>query len=380
MRVAALRPWLVTVILVMLPLAAVPAMGQGIEDSYHAQLGHGTGSGMLEKWCALQNFSLEQQGGIEGWAQQRCNDCHIGADWNPEKSFPDCFLCHNGEGFAVTDSGCMNCHVNDTTRRGDLFTAEKDVHIAAGLDCVDCHLRYEDRRSDHQFLKGTAIDTTEPTMEGTLSCTRFCHSSEPHGGGPNGDKLNQHTDKVACETCHIGARPAPALESRSWNVFDDEGAPRTTWRSSGWMPEYKWYDNTGPGLPGAYDQPILGHAERRDVAGARIYPFNPVTVDWFVRQPDAAYHDVITVPEVKAADADGDNTVTVEEMRAVYPGATLITADMNFSISHGVMPGEEAFDCQDCHGRDAWLLDWTKLGYSSDPGGQERHQNSRKKP
>ena len=151
MRVAALRPCLVTVILVMLPLAAVPAMGQGIEDSYHAQLGRGTGTGMLEKWCALQNFSLEQQG---------CNDCHIGADWNPEKSFPDCFLCHNGEGFAVTDSGCMNCHDNDTARRGDLFTPEKDVHIAAGLDCVDCHLRYEDRRSGqgrsyNDFLKSS---------------------------------------------------------------------------------------------------------------------------------------------------------------------------------------------------------------------------------
>jgi methanogenesis multiheme c-type cytochrome len=217
-------------------------------------------------------------------------------------------------------------------------------------------------------------------MEGTMSCTRVCHSSGPHGGGPHGDKLDQHTGKVACETCHTGARPARALESRSWNVFSDQGAPLTTWRASGWMPEHKWYDNTGPGLAGAYDLPILGHAERRDVAGARIYPFNAVTVDWFVKQPDSAYDDVIIVPEVMAADANGDGLVTVGEMQAVYPGATLVTADMNFSISHSVRPKEEAFDCGDCHGGSGWLLDWQKLGYSRDPGGNNGGKEFRKKP
>ena len=364
----------------LLAASAAQTPAAGIEDSYHAQLGHGTGTGMLEKWCALPNFSFERQGGVEGWIEQGCDGCHVGADWYPDKTFPHCFLCHSRESFAVTDSGCMNCHVKDTAKRGDLFTAAADVHVAAGMTCTACHRRYEDKRSDHQFLKGTAIDTTEPTMEGSLSCTRFCHSSEPHQGGPNGGKLNQHTDKVACETCHIGPRPAAALERRSWNVFNEEGAVSTTRRAAGWMPEYKWYDNTGPGPAGAYELPMLGHTERRGVAGARIYPFNPVTVDWFVRTPDAAFHDVIIVPEVKAADADGDGTTSVEEMRAVYPGATLITADMNFSISHGVMPREAAFDCKDCHGRSAWLLDWNQLGYGFDPGGEQPQGQYRKKP
>lgn len=374
-----LRPALIILTLALMGLAR-PAPAQGIEDSYHAQLGRGTGSGMLEKWCAVPNFSFEQQDGIEGWIQQGCGECHVGAGWNPDRSSPNCFLCHRRDDFAVTDGGCMNCHVRDSARRGDLFTAAADVHVAAGFTCTTCHRRYEDRRSDHQFLKGTAIDTTEPTLEGSLSCTRFCHSSEPHRGGPNGGKLNQHTEKVACETCHIGPRPAAALERRSWNVFDDEGVVETIWRDAGWMPEYKWYDNTGPGAAGAYDLPILGHAERRDVAGARIYPFNPVTVDWFVKEPDAALHDVIIVPEVKAADADGDGTTTVTEMQAVYPGATLITADVNFSISHGVMPREAAFDCHDCHGRNAWLLDWGELGYGSDPGGEHQSGPYRRRP
>jgi len=360
-----------TFLLSLLALAAVPVYAGSIGDSYHGQLGYPNGTGMLEKWCALPNFSFDQQGGIEGWSEQSCNDCHVGAEWNPARHFANCYLCHQKNDFEqVAISGCMHCHSKDTAKRGDLFTPETDVHIAAGMLCQDCHLRVTDNRSDHQFLKGSAIDTTEPTMEGTLSCTRFCHSSEPHGGGPNGDKLDQHTDKVACETCHTGARPSWALESRSWNVFDEQGMVKTTKRSAGWFPQYKWYDNTGPGPAGAYDLPILGHSERRDVAGARIYPFNEVTVDWFVKESDSAFDDVIIVPEVKAADADGNGTVTVEEMQKFYPGATLLTRQMNFSISHSVLPKERALNCNDCHGSSAWVFDWSLLGYSKDPGGE----------
>lgn len=369
--------------LILLSLLAgfsAPLQAGGIADSYHGQLGYPNGTGMLEKWCALPNFSFDQQGGIEGWLDQGCGNCHVGADWNTDRSSANCFFCHQKGNFEqVAISGCMHCHSKDTAKRGDLFTAETDVHVAAGMLCQDCHLRFEDKRSDHQFLKGTALDTTEPTMEGTLSCTRFCHSSGPHGGGPNGDKLDQHTEKVACETCHTGARPAAALASRSWNVFDSLGTVKTTKRPAGWFPQYKWYDNTGPGLAGDYDIPILGHDERRDVAGARIYPFNDVTVTWFVKSSDSALDDIIPVPEVKAADANGDGTVTVGEMQAVYPDATLLTRQVSFSINHSVLPVEQALDCHDCHGASGWVLDWSMLGYSEDPGGQSEGPQYRKK-
>ena len=354
-------------------LPAAPALAGIIEDSYHGQLGHGSGSGMLEKWCALPNFSFEQQGGIEGWAQQNCDGCHIGASWNPEKPQADCHLCHDTEEFMQVDlDSCLGCHVKDTAKRGDSFAAMDDVHLAAGLRCHDCHVMARKSFADHQFLKGTAIDTTEPTMEGTLSCTAFCHDPAPHRGKPDGDRLNRHVGKIACETCHTGRRPAAALAARDWTQFSAEGAALTSWREAGWLPEHKWYDNMGAGAAGNYELPILGHSERRNAPGSRIYPFNAVTVSWFVKAPDSALDEVIIVPEVKAADRDGDGTVTLEEMRRVYPGATLQTADMNFSISHSVRPKEAAFDCGDCHGRNGWVLDWDELGYGRDPFGQFR--------
>jgi methanogenesis multiheme c-type cytochrome len=364
-------------------LAGGPAWAGGIEDSYHGQLGHGTGTGMLEKWCALPNFSFEQQGGIEGWTQQSCNGCHVGAAWNPEKPWGNCFQCHSDEDFVTVEmDACLACHVKDTEKRGDLFVAAEDVHIAAGLVCVDCHAMANQTPFDHQFLKGTAIDTTEPTMEGTLSCTSACHDPAPHAGTKDSDRLNRHVAKVACETCHTGTRPAAALAARRWNQFNADGGVQTVKHEPNWLPEHKWYDATGAGAAGDYLLPILGYTERRGAPGARIYPFNAVSVSWFVKSPESAFDDVIIVPEVKAADANGDGTVTLEEMRTVYPQATLLTEDMNFSISHSVLPREAAFGCDDCHGHDGWVLDWAELGYAKDPYGhfQYRVRNPKRSP
>jgi methanogenesis multiheme c-type cytochrome len=364
-------------------------------------MGEGTGIGMLEKWCALPNFSFEDEGGIAGWTAKPCNACHIGSDWNVKGGAAgteaDCTYCHHSS-YPMTVGGklpdedvptiakCMTCHYKDTAKRGDVFDPEAgpevDVHIAAGMLCQDCHERRTDAVSDHQFLKGTAMDTTEPTMKGTMSCTmNGCHLAQPHNADTDkGVEYNAHIARVACETCHTGLRPAKALASRKWNVFklNPDGltsAPLTTKRDAGWLPVHKWYDNTGPGASGDYHLPILGHTERRELAGAKIYPFNPVTVDWFVKKKKSAYDDVIIVPEVKAADrdgfVDGFMTVTVDEMQDVYRKATLLTADMNFSISHSVPHKEMAFKCGDCHGRNGWVLDWKQLGYARDPRGSK---------
>lgn len=72
--------------------------------------------------------------------------------------------------------------------------------------------------------------------------------------------------------------------------------------------------------------------------GAKIYPFNPVAVEWFIKWKNSSLDDVNVPSEVAAADADGDLHVTLDEMRAVYRKAQLVTADMNFSISHSIGP------------------------------------------
>jgi len=376
--------------LVVLPLSIGSAVAAGgVESSYHGQLGYPTGEGMLEKWCALPNFSFDQQNGITGWVAKPCNDCHIGSEWNvkgdDDRADADCTYCHfstypkmvKGQLPASeipTPEKCLICHSKDTAKRGDLFNAEQDVHAAAGMVCQYCHNRMQSDGSDHQFRKGTIIDTTEQTMKGTMSCSD-CHSDKPHVVAiKQGGELNRHVEKVACETCHTGLRPAAALASRKWNEFKEDGSPVTSKWAPGWLPEHKWYDGTGPGEPGNYLLPILRHDERRDALGAKIYPFNAVTVSWFVKSSESDFDDVIPVPKVKAADTNLDRIVTIDEMREQpeYPDATLLTADMNFSITHSVVPKKLAFTCRDCHGRNGWVLNWNQLGYTNDPKGGDK--------
>jgi methanogenesis multiheme c-type cytochrome len=341
-----------------------------VESSYHGQLGKspalggwGNGLGMLEKWCALPNFSLEKQGRIKGWMEQ-CGKCHTSTYRDPSTGKTDCTLCHetkDGKG-EPTIAQCLKCHVKDYEKRGSLFDEEHDVHIAVGMRCHDCHARLSDSHSDHQFAKGYAIDTTEDTMKGTLSCLT-CHEERPHGKVDEGEILDsKHVNKIACVTCHTGPRPRMALQSRSWNEFTEDGKPLTEMRAPGWIPEHKWYVGKKLG-----HLPILGSTDLM----AKIYPFNVVKATWFIETSGSALDDVIIVPEVKAADANNDRVTTVEEMRKFqngkYNDATLVTREFNFSISHSVVPSEKAFHCFDCHGKKAHVLNWEELGYVKDP-------------
>ena len=61
-----------------------------VEQSYHGQLGYGTGLGMVDKWCPLSYFKFDEDGGIDGWVGRKCDECHIGAKWNPNKPDVNC--------------------------------------------------------------------------------------------------------------------------------------------------------------------------------------------------------------------------------------------------------------------------------------------------
>jgi methanogenesis multiheme c-type cytochrome len=364
-----LLPRLTFLLILAFPVS-LAAQG-GIESSYHGQMGRGTGLGMLEKWCALPNFSFEEQGGIYGWTAQPCNECHIGAAWNPTKPTADCLTCHTAESpdGSPTVAACVTCHKKDTEKRGDSFTAAADVHIASGMRCQDCHARLPDGKGSytHQFAKGSIIDTTEPTAKGTLACIP-CHLAQPHTNVVDrGAEIDKHLGKVACETCHTGPRPEWALASRRWDAFTTAGTPLSVKRVAGWMPTYKWYDGKGPGASGEYHLSILGAAERRNSPGAKIYPFNPITITWYIKSKKSKLTDFIAVPTVKFADANGDGVTTPDEMRIIYPQATLVTRDLNFNISHSIRPASEAFACADCHGSTGWVLNWKGLGYKKDP-------------
>ena len=341
------------------------------ESSYHGQLGRspalggwGNGLGMLEKWDPFNNFSFKKQGRIKGF-NKKCGECHVSAYRDRATGKTDCRLCHetkDGKGIP-TVAQCAKCHSSHgALKRGDVFDEEHDIHIAFGMSCYDCHERLSDPNSDHQFARGYAVDTTEATMKGTLSCIK-CHEEKPHSSLDEGETLDtRHVNKIACVTCHTGKRPGKALKSRTWNKFTKDGNPVTEERKPGWIPKYKWYCGRSLG-----NFPVFGATDHM----TKIYPFNVVTFTWFIVRGGAALDDIIIVPEVKAADANKDGETTVEEMRKYekgkYKDATLVTKEFNFSVTHSILPSDQAFSCQDCHGEEGFVFKWKELGYDENP-------------
>lgn len=369
-----LKPSVMILVMVSLALFTYSTSAHAkdvVESSYHGQLGRspalggwGNGLGMLEKWDAFNNYCFSKQGRIKGW-MENCSECHTSSYRDPATGKTDCMLCHetrDGKGKPKV-AQCLKCHQSYATlKRGDIFDEDHDVHLAVGMRCHHCHERLTDPHSDHQFAKGYAIDTTEDTVEGTLTCLK-CHEERPHFKADEGEILDsKHANKIACVTCHTGPRPGEAIKSISWNKFTKDGNPVMEKRAPEWIPTHKWY--VGKKL-GPY--PVLVPTELM----ARIYPFNVITATWFVERGDAGFNEIICVPEVKAADADNDGETTAEEMRKYqkgkYKDATLRTENFNFSMAHSIVPSENAFSCFDCHGEDAKVIKWKELGYIEDP-------------
>ncbi len=118
-----------------------------------------------------------------------------------------------------TAEACLRCHEHSFSadyKRGTPFEADNDVHAAAGLTCVDCHVTRH-----HLIAKGqwesdmVANDLPDVAVE----CSG-CHGSSPHRGGLAAE-LNDHVATIACQTCHVSAVSGVVAEDWGRPVADD---------------------------------------------------------------------------------------------------------------------------------------------------------------
>jgi len=359
----------------------------------------------------INNFCI----GIQGnW--NKCTTCHAGYGWadasfdftNPENV--DCLVCHadmalyakgdNGmpaDGVdlltaaqsvrAPTRENCGYCHFNggggNGVKHGDLDTsliyplANLDVHMGElDFQCTDCH-----RTTDHQ-IAGRSISVSVESAN-QVSCTD-CHSAAPH---PD-ERLNVHTQAVACQTCHI---PAMALKDPTKMFWDWSTAGQdlpedhyTYLRIKGSFiyeknvrPTYLWYNETvlnryllgdtiDPSQPVVMNPP----AGSIDDPTAKIFPFKlhvgmqPYdTLNKTLLQPLTAGQGGFwtTFDWSSALELGSQFTGTP------YSGQYGFTETwMYWPTTHMVQPAENALQCNDCHSSNG-RMDWQALGYPGDP-------------
>ncbi len=115
----------------------------------------------------------------------------------------------------IPNERCYFCHSTKTSSSGK-WHSDEDVHLAAGLSCVDCH----QNGLDHSIIRGYEGESNfldNPIVKS--STCEGCHlgdesTSQPsHGrfGAPRPEHIGLpivHFEKLACTACHSGPYPA----------------------------------------------------------------------------------------------------------------------------------------------------------------------------
>ncbi len=356
--------------------------------------------------------------GIAG-SEQACTRCHTGYGWDDknydfsdEKNI-DCLVCHDNSGPYAKGSGmagypatgenapdyqliaahigkpgkqnCGTCHFfssgGNNVKHGELekalldCTREVDVHMAAnGLDmkCVDCHTA-ENHEIKGRYYGVSSRDYNRATCE-------QCHEENPH----KDELINEHTIKVACQTCHIPvyAKVNPTKMHWDWSTVGKlkDGKPYAEKDEDGnvtylsikgtfkWeknvKPEYKWFNgkanhylftdeiDTVPvqinTLFGSYSD------EKAKIWPVKIHRSNQAYDKEYNRlvQPklwdaekgnNALWLDLEWQPAIKAG---------MEEMELPYSGNYgFVKTEMYLPLNHMVSPAENTLSCKDCHDR-----------------------------
>ncbi len=384
--------------------------------------------------------------------EPRCTSCHIGYgyadntfDFTVQENV-DCLVCHDttgtykkfpsGAGHPVygeakefppgsgkmwepidlalvaqnvgptSRATCGACHFNggggNGVKHGDLDSSliapdyHLDVHMGAdGLDfnCATCHApqahvipgsRYQVEAKDTEGM------SVPGNRDAPLTC-EACHGLEPHPADTELEaELDQHVEKIACQTCHIPAFARGGVPTKTWwdwstaGRLNAEGKPFTEEDENGWhtydsnkgnfvweenvQPEYAWfngdieYQGLTPFEDGATALAVNRIHGSFDDPDSRIWPFKVMRGV----QPYDSVNNTLVIPHVYGKDDtaywgnfDWDKAITsgMEHAGAAYSGEyDFIETEMYWPIAHMVAPAEDALTCDACHRRDQGIL------------------------
>jgi octaheme c-type cytochrome (tetrathionate reductase family) len=257
-----------------------------------------------------------------------------------------------------------------------------DVHMGvdgSNMDCVDCH------SAENHRMKGRYYGVSS-SAEGRLSCEE-CHTGLPHSNSI----LNEHSIKVACQTCHIPvyAKVNPTKMYWDWSTAtrkkDGKGYEITD--SAGnilyvsmkgdflWekdvTPEYVWFNGTADHhLLSDKIDPKQGILKINTLNGSYRDPNSkiiPVKVHRG-RQPYDTKN--LTIIQAKLWDkkaGKGALWVDLDWQSSLQAGMTyvnlpysgeydFIPTEMYLPVNHMVSPANEAVGCTECHTREGGRL------------------------
>ncbi len=318
------------------------------------------------------------------------------------KTFKSVDLAHVARHVGLPDrENCGACHFygggGNNVKHGDLDSSlvnparSLDIHMdESGLNfrCTDCHRTDRHKITGRRYTRRSPgkPELALPRDDGNRLKCESCHSASPHTKTP---KLNDHTDKVACQTCHIPvfARSNPTKVQWDWSragVFTDSGgylvekdeAGSITYHTKkgemAWeknlIPNYFWYNGTmsyvrpgeevDPGQPIPLNRPLGNPTDN----ASRIFPFKVHQG----KQPYDPVNRIIIVPKLFGPKGSGAYWQDFDWQKSAAAG--MAAAGLDFSgevnfvstatywpLSHMIPPAEQALECETCHRKNGRL-------------------------
>jgi octaheme c-type cytochrome (tetrathionate reductase family) len=375
--------------------------------------------------------------------EARCTSCHAGYGWD-DKNFDfsreekvDCLVCHDqsleykkyptdagyppfedkyfdGELYKKVDlkktaqsvgmpqrHNCGACHFygggGDGVKHGDLDSSlidppyELDVHMSkdgGNFSCARCHTTVEHKIAGRCYKTPAFTDrksVLDSDMVKRISCVS-CHTETPH---KENKKLNDHTDKVSCQACHIPAfaRQNPTKMYWDWStggklkdgkpyITMDEEMDRIKYMSKKgdftWEknvePEYFWFngsmeytlltDKIDPSHPPVKLNRVMGDMNDEK---SRIYPFKVHRA----KQPYDKGNNTMAAVHLFGKDKTSywknfhwGNAIeaAMDYMKLPYSGEyDFIETEYHFPTTHMVAPAKNALNCSSCHSKEGRL-------------------------
>ena len=173
------------------------------------------------------------------------------------------------------NDACLACHEQPGwKKRGANFRPRTDVHLRAGLRCVDCHPAGSSAADPrirgkelHEIGKGDAPGgQVRNDLDHTMRQCADCHTTGRFGAPVARHRWLPplHLDTIACETCHIPERLVKPVQFQASDVFN----PGTKIPSKG---KHLW---TFYGPDGAYRN-HYGYLEMMGFDDKPTEPFKP---------------------------------------------------------------------------------------------------------
>lgn len=189
---------------------------------------------------------------------------------------------------------CLGCHAKPGwKKRGASFSGRTDVHMKAGLRCVDCHAAGSKAadarirgREEHQFGKGDdPSGWVRNDLDDTVRSCADCHLR----GWNNAPRATHewlpplHMEKLSCQACHIPARPVKSALVQASDVYNHgpriTPPPKHIWTFYDQQMNY-WNHYGELELFTVHDQPTNVSQPTLAVYKGKIYPVNRVHSMW----------------------------------------------------------------------------------------------------